>query len=127
MVLLAVTTAGAVSGASWNAVLSDASGRPVSGAMIKLHSSSGKREYTVTTASSGRFGFADILEGTYELSVTIAEKEWKATAPFAVQDATVLTMALQVGTQGQEVRFVASASEGMLVTSANCCCWQLAL
>jgi Carboxypeptidase regulatory-like domain/Uncharacterised protein family (UPF0236) len=72
--------AGAVSGASWNGTLSDQSGKPVAAAVVKLHSAAEGRDYTATTAPNGRFTFAEIAKGGYEVSVKLADKEWKAGA-----------------------------------------------
>ena len=124
VVLLAGTIAGAVSAASWNGVLNDASGKPVAGAGIKLHAASG-RDYIATTAVDGKFAFAGIELGSYEVSVRIADKEWKAASPVVVKDAAALTLSLQFfslqhpgpqqpGTEhpepGQELRVVPSGA-----------------
>ncbi|MGC1451076.1 MAG: TonB-dependent receptor [Candidatus Sulfotelmatobacter sp.] len=108
-VVLAGTTAAAASAVSWNGVLSDGSGKPLASAIVKLHSSS--HDYTATTAANGKFTFADIAGGTYEVAVKVADKEWKAAAPWVVTDGTVLTTALQLAPVGQEVRLVAASAE----------------
>src|SRR5271169_3527022 len=111
VVLLVAPIAVAASAASWNGVLSDGSGKPVAEAVVRLHSPSGGRDYTVTTEAKGKFAFADIAAGTYEVSVKIAHKEWKATTPWVVTDGAALTMALQLSPSGQQVRMVASGAE----------------
>src|SRR5271169_217730 len=111
VVLLVAPIAVAASAASWNGVLSDGSGKPVAEAVVRLHSPSGGRDYTVTTEAKGKFAFADIAAGTYEVSVKIADKEWKATTPWVVTDGAALTMALQLSPSGQQVRMVASGAE----------------
>ena len=85
MVLLTGTVAAAVSGASWNGVLSDGSGKPVADAVVQLQAPSGGGHYTAATASNGKFAFAEIAGGNYELSVKSADKKWKASAPFDLQ------------------------------------------
>src|SRR5271169_3042345 len=111
VVPLVAPIAVAVSAASWNGVLSDGSGKPVAEAVVRLHSPSGGRDCTVTTEAKGKFAFADIAAGTYEVSVKIADKEWKATTPWVVTDGAALTMALQLSPSGQQVRMVASGAE----------------
>jgi hypothetical protein len=73
-------------------------------AVIKLHSLSGTRDYTATTASNGKFAFADIAVGAYEVSVRAADKEWKAAVPLVVTNGAALTISLQLSSQGQELR-----------------------
>jgi hypothetical protein len=111
VVLLSAPVVASVSGSSWNGVLSDDAGKPVAAAVVKLHSTSGGRDYTATTALNGKFAFADIAGSTYEISVKIADKEWKAAASFVVKDAAILTMALQLGLKAQELRVVSSTGE----------------
>src|SRR5271169_214855 len=123
VILLAALTAAAASGASWNGVLNDASGKPVAEAVVKLHAASGGRDYIATTGVDGKFAFAGIELGSYEVSVRIADKEWKATAPVVVQDAAALTLSLQFSSPqhsgpqhpgpehpGQELRVVPSGA-----------------
>jgi hypothetical protein len=110
MVLLAATVFASVSGMSWSGVLTDASGKPVAGAVVRLHSSSVQRDYLATTAANGRFVIADIASGTYEVSVRTADKEWKAATPLVIKDAAI-ALSLQLSSQGQEVRLVASGVE----------------
>src|SRR5579863_3632383 len=94
-VLLAASATCAAVGASWNGVLSDAAGKPVAGAIVVLHSASGSRDYTTTTAANGKFGFGDIAAGSYEVSVRSADKDFKAAAPLVVKDASLFSMSLQ--------------------------------
>jgi len=135
VVLLAGTIAAAVSAASWSGVLSDLSGKPVAEAVVRLHAASRGRDYVATTAANGMFAVADIDLGSYEVSVKIGDKEWKATAPLVVKDATALTLSLQLSSpdsspehrgQGQELRIVpaggatsAQASGGEHLSSAE--------
>lgn len=102
LILVTVQAAGALSGASWAGVLTDSVGKPVAGAVVKLHSAG--HEYTTTTAASGKFEFAEIAAGTYEISVKTSDRELKATAPFVVKDATALTISLQLTSSRQVVQ-----------------------
>jgi hypothetical protein len=112
MALLLTTSAmGAVSGATWSGVLSDGAGKPVSLAVVKLHSTAGSRNYSANTSADGKFALAEIAAGTYEVVVKVGDKEWRAAASLLVKDASVLTAALQLSSQGQEVRVVTSGVE----------------
>jgi Carboxypeptidase regulatory-like domain len=106
-VLLAASAAGALSGASWKGVLTDAAGKPVAGAIITLHSAGG-RDQTATTAADGKFAFAEIAAGSYEVSVQAADKDWRAADPLTIKETTALTVALQLPSQGQELRIVST-------------------
>jgi hypothetical protein len=110
LVLLPVPGAAAVSGASWNGRLSDASGKPVADAILLLHPAAGGRDYTTTTTATGKFAFTDIAGGSYEVSLKTGDKEWKA-GPLVVKDATPLSFELQISAQGQELRMLASGGE----------------
>jgi Carboxypeptidase regulatory-like domain len=110
LVLVAVPGAAAVSGASWNGRLSDASGKPVADAILLLHPAAGGRDDTTTTTATGKFAFTDIAGGSYEVSLQTGDKEWKA-GPLVVKDATPLSFELQISAQGQELRMLASGGE----------------
>jgi hypothetical protein len=121
-VLLVASFSAAVSGAAWNGVLRDGSGKAVAGAVVRLHSASGGRDYSATTAANGTFAFADIAAGTYEASVKVADKEWKGAASLVVKDASTLTMSLQISSPGQnpqELRIVPSSGEASAQASGG--------
>ena len=83
-------------------------------AVVVLHSASGNRDYTATTAANGKFVIAGIAVGSYEVSVRAADKDWKAAAPIVVEDASLLTMSLQISAPGQvpqELRIVPVVTE----------------
>jgi hypothetical protein len=109
LVFLVAGFPGAVRGASWNGMVSDDAGKPVAGAVVKLHSPSGLADYSTTTASDGKFAFAQVAVGSYRVSVTVAHKEWKTGAAVLVQ--TESTWALKIPTRGQELRVVRSPVE----------------
>src|SRR5229473_1492814 len=102
-VLFVVAPAPALSGASWKGVLTDGTGKPVEEAVVRLHSASG-RDYEATIAK-GRFSFAEVVAGSYAVSVTTAGKTWKAATGVAIQG--VMLTGLQLSAQGQELRMVA--------------------
>jgi hypothetical protein len=105
LVIVAVPLACALPGASWNGSLTDALGKPVAAASVRLRPASG-REYTATTAVDGRFSLSAIAEGTYEVLVTLGDKTWKATVPVAIHGNVALGKALQLSDQGGEPRVV---------------------
>jgi hypothetical protein len=103
--LLAPLAFGASTG-SWNGVLSDGAGTPVGSAVVTLHSTSFGRDYTATTAADGKFVFAGIAAGAYQVAVKLADHEWKATAPIVVGEASALSIPLQLPSSGQELRVI---------------------
>ena len=89
---------------------------------MRLHSASGGRDYSATTAANGTFAFADIAAGTYEASVKVADKEWNGAAWLVVKDGSPLTMSLQISSPGQnpqELRIVASGGEASAQASGG--------
>src|ERR1700722_7831613 len=117
--LTAASSAGAVSGASWDGVLRDDAGKAVADAVVRLHPASGGSDYTSKTSAKGRFAFADLAAGSYEVSVKVADREWKTANPMLIKDAAVLTLALQLASKGQEVRLVASGAEASAQASGG--------
>ena len=111
LVALIATAAGAVSGAAWTGVLRDNFGKPLAKAVVGLHSTSGGHNYIATTAGDGKFAFTDLADGAYDVSVKVADKEWKAEARFVVKDSTTLTSSLQLSASGQELRVISSGAE----------------
>jgi len=112
IVLLAVSAPGAVSGASWNGVLTDVAGKPVVGAILKLHSSSGDGDYTATSDGNGQFSFAAVTGGSYEVTVTISGEIWRTPAPVLIKDTDALTTGLRLTTAHELHLFVPSAAPG---------------
>jgi hypothetical protein len=100
-ILTATCVAGSTSNSAWNGLLSDAGGRPVSGAIVALHSKSARQDYTATSTAEGRFAFAAIEAGNYELAVKINGREWKAEAPFVVDGSSVIVRSLQLTASGR--------------------------
>ena len=103
-------------------MLRDGAGKALAGAGVRLHSASGGRDYSATTAANGTFAFADIAAGTYEASVKVADREWKGAAWLVVKDASPLTMSLQISSPGQnpqELRIVAPSGEASAQASGG--------
>src|SRR5271166_4680742 len=102
--LLAASQSHALAAASWSGALTDGAGTPVDRAVVNLHPASGGRDYTATTTSDGKFVFAEIAPGTYEVSVTAVDKTWKAATSIIVKEGDKLTSALQLSPDNQELR-----------------------
>jgi hypothetical protein len=91
-------------------MLTDSAGKPVAGGIVRLHASTGGREYTVTSAPDGTFSFAEIASGSYDVSTTIGDKQWTTLTPLIVKDGTELTVGLQISAHGQELRLESAAA-----------------
>jgi Carboxypeptidase regulatory-like domain len=100
-ILITTSAASAASDATWSGLLSDANGKPLSGAIVALHSNSPRQDYAVVTTPDGRFSLVSVPAGTYELTVQINDRKWKAQAPFVVRDASAILASLQLRTSGQ--------------------------
>ncbi|HYM76260.1 MAG TPA: TonB-dependent receptor [Candidatus Dormibacteraeota bacterium] len=99
ILLLIGSSAMGASGSSWSAQLSDADGKAAVGGVIQLHGSA--RDYTATSGENGQFTFPSLDAGSYELSVKLGGKEWKAEAPFVVKDASAILTSVQLMSSGQ--------------------------
>jgi hypothetical protein len=88
---------------SWNGMLRDAGGKPITGAAISL---SGAREFVATTSASGEFSFPGIPAGTYQLAVSALGKAWIAAAPVVIQANITLTLSLQLSAPDREFHVV---------------------
>jgi hypothetical protein len=117
--LLISPVVAAASGTSWNGRLIDDTGKPLPEAVVKLHSASAGHDYTATTAANGKFVLAEIAEGSYEISVMLADRVVKSAAPIIIKDASLLTMSLQIAAQGQAVRLVGAGGEGSAQASGG--------
>ena len=98
---------------SWNGVLRDNAGNPVGGATIKLHSPTGKLDYTAETSARGVFSFHHIVAGDYELSVSEAGETLKAARLVVIKDSRSLTAGLQVLPKLQQLRVVSTAGDAL--------------
>jgi Carboxypeptidase regulatory-like domain len=92
---------------TWNGVLRDSAGKPVAEAAIRLRLISGSTEYTARTSENGAFTFAEIAGGSYELTVMVADKSWKAASPLSIKDGTTLAGTLELSGQDQGIRLIA--------------------
>src|SRR4029077_3389067 len=99
---LLVPTGSSSPAPSWAGGLRDKAGSPVADAIIKLYAKSNDRSYTAKCSASGEFSFAVLVEGIYQLSVTLAGKTYLAADPMAVEAGKnsrgLLTLSRQEGT-----------------------------
>src|SRR5213082_1080787 len=106
-ILLLFVAPSSFAASSWNGAVIDDTGRPVAGAVVKVHGKRGGPEYAVSTLSDGKFVIQRMEAGSYEVTVRSAEKEWKAAVPLVIKDAG-LDVFLQIVASG-EVLFKTSA------------------
>ena len=103
---------------SWRGELRDSAGNPVNGAVVKLHSPTGKVDYSSATSSDGIFTFEHILPGEYRLSAVKDGRDWKAEGYVEIKAGLNLTAALQISSP-QELRVVAGAGGSAPVASGG--------
>src|SRR6201984_2064736 len=89
---------------AWSGHLKDNAGKPVNGAIVKLHSANAGREYTARTGADGHFDFAVLPTDRYDLSIRVADKQWNAAFPLVVDNENVAATTLQLTLSGQIVR-----------------------
>jgi hypothetical protein len=107
-VFLLAPIAVVASSVSWNGTLVDCQGKPVASAVIKLHPSASGHDHTATTAADGKFYFAELVAGEYEVSATVGKKTWNTEISLTIKEGAALNMGLQLPKQGQ-VLIVSSA------------------
>lgn len=91
-------------------MLRDGAGNPVRDARITLHPASLGNSYTASSSADGRFTFAELAEGSYELSVTVAGTTWHAVKPLLVKNGA-FTAGLQLsGTEQMRVTVLEESS-----------------
>lgn len=112
-ILVAATGASASSPASWHGLLRDEAGKPLASATVKLSSAAGDRHYSAKTSSGGEFVLAGMAAGDYQLAVESGGKTWGSakTVVIVIKDGASLTSALQLSSQGAEVRVLPAAIE----------------
>jgi len=97
---LTSAAAGAQNGLSLNGVLRDGTDKPVKAALT-LNDNKNSRRYSAESSAEGKFTFAGVQPGTYQLSVKAGEKEWRSTTPVVVE--TVLSLSLSLTPSGEVV------------------------
>src|SRR6201981_3389931 len=95
---------------AWSGHLRDNAGKPVNGAIVKLHAANAGREYTARTGADGHFDFAVLPTDRYDLSIRVADKQWNAAFPLVVDNENVAATTLQLTLSGQIVRETLEAS-----------------
>lgn len=109
--LLTVALARAVSTPSWEGVLTDATGRPVAEATVRLHSMAGDHDYAAKTSAGGEFKFPQIVARDYKVSVERNQEVWKMEKLLGVKDGFPLTTALELSSQSHQVMIAPSGRE----------------
>ena len=107
----------ALSSAAWSGHLSDSAGKPVSAAVVRLHSASAGRDYTSTTKADGTFAFSDLPADRYELSVNVSDKQWKAESPLVVAKEAMIS--LQLTSSGQVQVSADAVASGQAAAQAS--------
>jgi hypothetical protein len=95
---------------AWSGHLRDNTGKPVHGAVVKLHSANAGSEYTARTGVDGNFDFAVLPADRYSLSILIADKQWNAEFPLIIDKENVAATSLQLTSSGQVLRETIEAS-----------------
>ncbi len=96
--------AAALAGGSCSGTLYDATGKPLAGAEIRVRAIAGGRDYRAATSQDGKFAFAEMDAGAYELSVKTADRQAMVAFPLAITSGNSLRIALQLTAAGQIVQ-----------------------
>ena len=86
---------------SWTGTLRGSDGKPIRGATVKLRLAGSQEISQSTTGEDGAFGFAGLAAGDYKVSASREGKTWTAASPVSVKDGITLTIALELGGQGE--------------------------
>jgi hypothetical protein len=81
----------------------------VSGAVVKLHSPTGKLDYTARTSREGMFSFDHIIAGNYVLSASDHGKTWTAARLVEIKDDTNLNASLQILPDLSQLRMISAS------------------
>src|SRR5579859_1646569 len=100
-VLLLALCGAASANNSWVGTLLDASGKPVAGAAVHLHSNANGHDYESRTNGAGEFHFESLEAGAYQLSVTVNGEAWTLAAPYAVSDGSPLNASVVLSAENQ--------------------------
>lgn len=86
---------------SWSGIVFDASGKPVAGAIVRLHAPDGSHDYEATTRASGEFRFDALELDAYLVSVTYGGKTWSMAAAFSVPHGALIRTSLVLSADNQ--------------------------
>jgi len=109
----------AADSASWNGLVIDSSGKPVAAAIVRLHRNREADDFLATTSAKGTFILSVIPAASYQVSVKIGDKEWKAAAPLAIKDGGKLATVLQLSATSQTLQLVESSAEPLAHASGG--------
>jgi hypothetical protein len=107
--LLGVLATRGFAATSWNGVFRDGAGNPVAGAVIRLHSPSGRLDYSSTTSNLGVFSFDHIRAGKYRLSAEKDGQDWVSPNLVVINDGLNLSAGLRVSSLEHQLQVVAGA------------------
>jgi len=100
-IFLSGPIAAAAAGATWSGVVTDAAGNTVPKAFIAMASTAREQDHFVTSVPDGEFALTDVAAGSYTLSVSFQDKEWKAPSLIVVKDNSPMTMNLRLAASGE--------------------------
>ena len=103
LIIFWAASCAALSGGSCAGTLYDAAGKPLADATIEMRAVAGAKHYHATTSQDGKFAFAEMEAGTYELSVSTADRHAAAAITFAITSGNALRIELQLTASGQLV------------------------
>jgi Carboxypeptidase regulatory-like domain len=110
LLFFSLTAAGAEGQSSWSGVLRDAAGQRLGGAVIELRAPGGARR-RATTSASGEFVVSGIAPGSYQLTVSVPGRSWKARSPLEVKERASFAVSLRL-TEGPEAQVVFEEPQG---------------
>jgi hypothetical protein len=112
-VLATMLTAAATctSTGSWSGMVRDHTGGPIAGVTITLHSQSSNTTYSATTSADGKFGFPEILAGSYDVSARRSQEEWRLSTPVVIKDGPAFPATLQLSSLSHDLRLESKLEE----------------
>jgi Carboxypeptidase regulatory-like domain len=93
----------AATDSSWAGVLRDKSGSPIANAVLRLHSKSNGPDYSANSSATGIFSFSVIAPGSYELSVSVGEKTYRAADLIVAEAGKPIAANVQLSREQQTV------------------------
>src|SRR5690348_16210063 len=94
---------------SWSGVLSDSAGKPVAGAVIRLHSPTERLDYSAVTSAGGVFVLGGIEAGNYQLAASTDGETWRTSRPVTIEDGLSLSAGLRISSADQQLLVIAGA------------------
>ena len=111
LLFLLATCTRSLAAPSWQGVVRNGAGAPVSGAVVTLRAIAGEREYSATTSAAGQFLLDKIEPQTYRLTVRSAGKTWTSVDPLQIKEADALNFDLQLSDRDQKLSILFRAKD----------------